>query len=117
MVSLPYYLLPPRPGATEAPLLSLNLLDSNINASNTTVDDEIISIVDHAANTTGRVETTMDTAINAGGATTNPLPPDSDTLQTLNITSTTEIRKYKINIFLDYTSIFKMNLTLHNPNF
>jgi hypothetical protein len=84
-------LLPPRPVATEAPLLSLNLLDSKISASNTMVDGEITRIVKHAANTTGQVETTMDTAINAGGATTNPLPPDSDTLEKLNITSTTKI--------------------------
>jgi hypothetical protein len=56
-----------------------------------TVSDEITRIVAHAANTTGRVETAMDTAINAGGTTTNPLPSDSDTLQKLNITSNTKI--------------------------
>jgi hypothetical protein len=81
---------PPKPGATEAPLLSLNLLDGKINASNTTVVNEITRIVEHAANTTGQVETTMDTAINTGGATTNCLPHDSDTLQKLNNTSTTK---------------------------
>jgi hypothetical protein len=37
LLSLPLLL---RPGATEAPSLSLNLLDGKINASNTTVDDE-----------------------------------------------------------------------------
>jgi hypothetical protein len=84
-------LLLPRPVATEAPLWSLNLLDRKISASNTMVNKEITRIVEHAANTTGRVETTMDTTINAGGATTNPLPPDSDTLQKLNNTSTTKI--------------------------
>jgi hypothetical protein len=84
-------LLPPQPVATEAPTLSLNLLDSKISTSNTIVDVEITSIVKHAANTTGQVHTTMDTAINAGGATTNLLPPDSDTLQKLNNTSTTKI--------------------------
>jgi hypothetical protein len=88
LLSLP---LPPRPGATEALLLSLNLLDSKVNSSNTTIDNEITRIVNHAANTTGRTETTMDTAINAGGATTNPLSPDFDTLQKLNIISTTKI--------------------------
>ncbi len=55
------------------------------------VDEEITGIVEHAANTTGLVETTMDIAINAGGAATSPLPPDSDTLQKLNNTSTTKI--------------------------
>jgi hypothetical protein len=84
-------LLPPQPVAMEAPLLSLNLLDSKISASNTTVNSEITRIVEHAANTTGQVNTTMDTAINAGGATTNPLSPDSDTPQKLNNTSTTKI--------------------------
>jgi hypothetical protein len=84
-------LLPPQPVATEAPSLSLNLLDSKIRASNTIVDGEITSIVKHAANTTSRVDTTMDTAINAGDATTNPLSPDSDTPQKLNNTSTTKI--------------------------
>jgi hypothetical protein len=118
-------LLPP-PVAAEAPLLSLNLLDGKTSASNTTVDGEITRIAEHAANITGSVETTMDTAINAGGATTNPLSPDSDTPQKLNNTSTTKNlpikhkysnRKYKINILLDYTSICKTKLTLHNPNF
>jgi hypothetical protein len=71
LLSLPSLL---RPRATEAPLFSLNLLDGKINASNTMVDDEFTRIVDHTANTTGRVETTMDTTINAGVATTNPLP-------------------------------------------
>jgi hypothetical protein len=77
--------------ATEALALSLNLLNSKISASNTMVDSKITRIIEHAANTTGRVETTMDTAINVGGATTNPLPPDSDTPQKLNNTSTTKI--------------------------
>jgi hypothetical protein len=45
----------------------------------------------HTAKTTSNVETAMDTAINAGGTTTNPLPPDSDSLQKLNNTSTTKI--------------------------
>jgi hypothetical protein len=45
----------------------------------------------HAAKTTSGVETTMDTAINAGGTAANPLPPDSDTSQKLNNTSTTKI--------------------------
>jgi hypothetical protein len=76
--------------AMEAPLLSLNLLDSKFCASNTTIDGEITRIVDHAANTTSQVETTMDTAINSGGTTTNPLPPDSDTPQKLNNNSTTK---------------------------
>jgi hypothetical protein len=44
-------LLPPQPVATEAPLLSLNLLDSNISASNTTVNGEITRIIKHATNT------------------------------------------------------------------
>ncbi len=81
-------LLPPRSVATEALLLSLNLLDS-ISASNTMVNGEVTKIVKHAANTTSWAETTIDTPINAGGTITNPLPPDSDTLQKLNITSTT----------------------------
>jgi hypothetical protein len=84
-------LLPLQPVAMEAMLLSLNLLDSKISASNTTVNGEITRIVEHAADTTGQVETTMDTTINAGGTTTNPLPPDSDTPQKLNNTSTTKI--------------------------
>jgi hypothetical protein len=88
LLSLP---LPSRPGAMEAPSLSLNLLDGKIDASNTMIDDEITRIVDHAANTTGQVETTMDTAINTGGTATNPVPLDSDTLQKLNITSATKI--------------------------
>jgi hypothetical protein len=83
-------LSPPRPVATEALSLSLNLLDSKISASNTTVVGEITRINGHAANTTGQVETTMDTAINTGVTTTNPLPPDSDTPQKLNYTSTTK---------------------------
>ncbi len=49
LLSLPS---PQQPGAMEAPLLSLNLLDGRINVSNTTVDDEITRIVNHAANTT-----------------------------------------------------------------
>jgi hypothetical protein len=81
-----------RPVATEAWSLSLNLLDSKISdSSNTTVNGEITRIVKYATNTTNQVETTMDTSINAGGATTNTLSPDSDTLQKLNNTSTTEI--------------------------
>jgi hypothetical protein len=84
-------LLPPGPMATEAPPLSLNLLDSKISASNTTVNGEITRIVEHAINTTGRVDTIMDTAINAGGTTPNLLHPDSDTPQKLNNTSTTKI--------------------------
>jgi hypothetical protein len=44
-------LLPPRSVATEALLLSLNLLDS-ISASNTMVNGEVTKIVKHAANTT-----------------------------------------------------------------
>ncbi len=56
--------------------MSLNLLDGNISASNTTVDDEITRVVEHTTNTTGGVETIMDIATNAGGTTTNPLPPD-----------------------------------------
>ncbi len=39
-------LLLPRPVATEAPLLSLNLLDSTFSASNTTVDSEIPRILE-----------------------------------------------------------------------
>jgi hypothetical protein len=84
-------LLPPQPVATKAPSLSLNLLDSKISAGNTTVNGEITRIVEHAINTTGQMDTTIDTAISAGGATTNPLPPDSDTPQKLNNTSTTKI--------------------------
>jgi hypothetical protein len=84
-------LLPLRPVAMEAPLLSLNLLDSKFSASNTMVDSDITRIVNHVANATVRVETIMDTTINACGATTNTLPPDSDTLQKLNNTSTTKI--------------------------
>jgi hypothetical protein len=87
---LPLLLLP-RPVATEAPSLSLNLLDSKISTSNTMVDGEISMIVKHAINTTGRVDTIMDTAINVGGTTTNPLPSDSNTPQKLNNTSTTKI--------------------------
>jgi hypothetical protein len=84
-------LLPPRPVATEAPSLSLSLLDIKISTSNTTVDCEFARIVEHATNTTNQVDATMDTAIKAGRATTNPLPPDSDTPQKLNNTSTTKI--------------------------
>jgi hypothetical protein len=61
-------LLPLQPVATEAPSLSLNLLDSKISASNKTVDGEITRIIKHATNTTVQVETTMDTAINTGVA-------------------------------------------------
>jgi hypothetical protein len=89
--SLLSLLLPLQPGATETPLLSLSLLDRKNSTSNTTVVGEITRIIEHAANTTSQVETMMDTAINAGGATTNPLPPDSNNLQKLNITSTTKI--------------------------
>jgi hypothetical protein len=67
---------PPPPVATEAPLLSPNLLDGKISTSNTTVDGEITRVVEHTTNTTGGVETIMDTATNAGGTTANPLPPD-----------------------------------------
>ncbi len=88
ILSLPSPLLPV---AIEATLLSLNLLDGKISTSNTTVDGEITMVVKHAANTTGGVETTMDTTINAGSAATNPLPPDSDTPQKLNNTNTTKI--------------------------
>jgi hypothetical protein len=88
LLSLP---LPPRQVAMEALMLSLNLLDSKISTSNTKVDGEIRRIIEHATNTTGLVETTMDTAINAGGTTTNPLSPDSDTPQKLNNTSATKI--------------------------
>jgi hypothetical protein len=84
-------LLPPWPVAKEAPLLSLNLLDSKISVSNTTVDGEITRIAKHAANTTGQVDTNVDTAINAGGSTSNPLSSDSDTPQKPNNTSTTKI--------------------------
>ncbi len=142
--------------AKEALLLSLNLLDGKISASNTTVNNEITKVVEHIANTTSGVETIMETATNAGGttanplspdqvlgyhwlkvdvmvnrvntspavhaakttnsvettmdtdintsgATTNPLPPDSDTLQKLNNTSTTKIcpSNNKINILRD----------------
>jgi hypothetical protein len=89
--TLLFLLLLPRPIAMEAPLLSLNFQDSEIIANNTTVDGEITRIVEHAAITTGQVDTIMDTAINAGGTTTNPLPSDSDSLQKLNFTSTTKI--------------------------
>jgi hypothetical protein len=80
----------PLPTAAEAPSLSLNLLDRKISASNTMVDWEIIRVVKHAAKTTGSVETIIDTATNADGTTTNPLPPDSVTLQKLNDVSTNE---------------------------
>jgi hypothetical protein len=50
LLSLP---LPPRPGATEAPSLSLNLLDGKINTSNTAVKIEITRIVNHATNSAG----------------------------------------------------------------
>jgi hypothetical protein len=81
--------LPP-PVAAEALLLSLNFLDSKISISNTTVDGEITMIVEHAANTTGSVETITDTTANANGATTNPPPPDSVTPHKLNDISTNE---------------------------
>jgi hypothetical protein len=82
---------PPPPAAAEAPLLSLNLLDRKISASNTTVDGEITRVVKHATNTTGSVETIMDTTTNTDGTTANnPLPPDSVTLQKLNDISTNE---------------------------
>ncbi len=77
------------PAAAEAPLLSLNLLGGKISASNTTVDGEIARVVEHAANTTGGVETFMDTATNADG-TINPLSPDSVTPQKLHDISTNE---------------------------
>jgi hypothetical protein len=84
-------LLVPQPVAMEAPSLSLNLLDGKSNTSNTMIVDEITRIVNHAANTTDQVKTTMDTTINTG-ATTNPLLPESDTLQKVNIIiSTTKI--------------------------
>jgi hypothetical protein len=79
-------LLPPQPVATKAPPLSLNLLDSKISTSNTTVNGEITRIVKHAAKITSQMDTTMVTAISAGGTTTNPLPPDSDTPQKRNNT-------------------------------
>jgi hypothetical protein len=53
ILSLP--LLPP-PVAMEAPLLSLNLLDREISASNTMVNGEITRVAKHAANTTRGVE-------------------------------------------------------------
>jgi hypothetical protein len=87
ILSLP---LLPLPVAMEVQLLSLNLLDSKISASNTTVDGEIIRDVEHAANTTGGVETIMDTTTNADGAIANPLPPDFVTPQKLNDISTNE---------------------------
>ncbi len=52
------------------------------------VDGEITR--EHAANTTGGVETFMDTATNTDGAIANPLPPDSVTPQKLNDISTNE---------------------------
>jgi hypothetical protein len=64
------------PVAAEAPLLSLNLLDGEISTSNKMVDGEITRLVKYTANTTGSVETIMDTTTNAGGTTANPLPPD-----------------------------------------
>ncbi len=72
-LSLP---LPLLPVATEAPSLSLNLLDGIISTSNTMVDGEINRVVEHTPNTTGGVETMINTATNAGGTTANPLPPD-----------------------------------------
>jgi hypothetical protein len=69
-------LSPPLPVAVEAPPLSLNLLDGKISASNTTDDGEITRVVEHVAYTNGQVETILDTAMNVGVTTTNPLPPD-----------------------------------------
>ncbi len=71
ILSLP---LLPLQVAAKAPSLSLNLLDRKNSASNTTVDGEITRVVEHTTNTTGGVETIMDTATNAGGTTANPLP-------------------------------------------
>ncbi len=56
--------LPPPPAAPEAPSLSLNLLDGKISARNTTVNGEITRVVKNATNTTGSVETIMDTTTN-----------------------------------------------------
>ncbi len=47
-------------------------------------------VVEHAANTTGGVDTIIDTATKADGAIANPLPPDSVILQKLNDISTNE---------------------------
>jgi hypothetical protein len=74
ILSLP---LPLPPAAAEAPLLSFNFLDGKISATNTAVDGEITSPTKHAANTTGGVETTMNTATIVDGASTHTLPPDS----------------------------------------
>jgi hypothetical protein len=70
-------LLLPQSAAAEASLLSINFLDSKISATNTMVNGEITSPTEHAANTTDSVETTMDTATTAGGASAHTLPPDS----------------------------------------
>jgi hypothetical protein len=63
---------------------------NGVSSANTTVDHVITSPAMHATKTTSGVETTMDTATNADGATTNPLPPDSVALQKLNDISTNE---------------------------
>jgi hypothetical protein len=89
------------------------------------VDHVNTSSTMHAAKTTGSVETTMDTAINADGATANPLPPDFVTPQKLNDISTNEkcppikysSRENIIFILHDYSSICKTKLTLHNAIF
>jgi hypothetical protein len=103
ILSLP---LPPPSVAAEVLSLSLNLLDSKISTGNTTVNGEITRVVEHATITTGGVEKIIDTATNADGTTTNPLPPDSVTPQKLNDISTNQVsirhkyssREYKINI-------------------
>ena len=49
---------------------------------------KITQVVEHTTNTSGDVETIMDTTANADGTIANPLPPDSVTPQKLNDIST-----------------------------
>jgi hypothetical protein len=118
--------LPPLlpPATVEVPSLSLKLLDGEISTSNTTADGEITRVVKHAANTTGGVETIIDTATNGEIAIANPLPPDSVTLQKQHDISTNEKYPSDTNTLpvstkniRDYSSICKTKLTLHNPSF
>ncbi len=89
MMTLPYY--PCCCRHSQWPQKHRHCLSTCWTAKLAPADGEITRIVKHAANTTSQMDTTIDTAISASGATTNPLPPDSDTLQKLDNTSTTKI--------------------------
>jgi hypothetical protein len=65
------------PAVAGVPSLSFNFMDDKVRGTNTMVDGEITSPTELTADTTGSVETTIDTAINAGGASAHNVPRDS----------------------------------------